>query len=154
VGDEVESVLDTTCSFEGGRIYGYTQRLWQLLEVEGLCLPGELDCSLEKSAVHVVTDHPVSEVMESPLRERRGIFAKTVKNHLPSKVYDGQLDGFGIRDHCIRLQQCRHGHHRWRQWGLCCTCAPVHRFELSLEIVVEQVEAMVSKKSEQPPMTT
>ncbi len=86
---------------------------------------------------------------ERTLRERRLGGPKAIENELPAEIYDAHLDRLGVGHAVTGLQQRRHREHRRRH-----RCSPrarfaVHRFELGLERIIEQLVPMRVQESEQ-----
>jgi hypothetical protein len=68
-----------------------------------------------------VLDEAGAKVAESALREGRLCRAESVEHHLPAQVDDAELDGFGVRDAVIGLQE--HDHREQRGWFRVLACA-------------------------------
>jgi len=149
VREQVDGVFDTAGTFKWHRVDGETQRLGQLLGVECLGPKRQRDRPIEQPSIHVVVDHAPSEVTQRALRERRLGRTEPVEHHLPPEVNDGHLDGLGVRHAVVGLQQRRHCEQRRRHRRLTCSGAPVHRLQLGLECLVEQLAAVLAKKPEE-----
>jgi len=102
------------------------------------------DGPLQQLAVEIVGDHARAKLDQHALRERRLGRPQTAQDQLPPRIELRGHDGLGIADLVIRLKQEDHRqqrrrHRRRAAWS-------VHRGQLRLERVVEQLRAHLAEK--------
>ena len=149
MSEQVDRVFDAASAFERHRIDGDAQRLGELLRVERLGARGESDRALEQRPVHVVANETRAELAKRPLGERRLGRPKAIEHELPAEIDDGHLDRLGVGHPVVGLQQRRHGEQRWRHRCPPRTRVPIHRLELGLEGIIEELVPMRAQEAEQ-----
>lgn len=82
-------------------------------------------------------------------RERVRVLAQSPEHHLPSQVDDRHLDGLGIRRTHVALQQRGHRHLRRGNRVTARAAVSVHRLQLDLKRLVEQLVSALAQEPEQ-----
>ena len=111
----------------------------------------QLDRALQQPAVHVVRDEPFAEALQRALRERWLSRAQAAEDHLPTQVDNRRLHGFDVRYPDVALEQERHRQQRGGYRLLAGARVAVHRLQLRLELVVEQLVPVPAQEAEQLP---
>ena len=110
---------------------------------------GEVDRALEDAAIHVRGDQSFAKLLQRALGKCRVLGPQTPQDHLHAQVDHGQFDHLGIGNPQVALHEHRHRHHRGRQGVLPRTRRAVHRRQLILKCLIEQLVPMPAQKPQE-----
>jgi hypothetical protein len=151
VGEQVDGVLHSACAFQRAGVDGHPQGLRQLLPVELAGGPRQLDGALQEAPVHVVRDEPLAKRLQRALGKGRLGLAKATQHHVPARVEDRRLNCVEVRHPEVALEHQPHGEQRWRHGLLAGAGVSVHRLQLRLEGVVEDLVPVPAQEGEELP---
>jgi hypothetical protein len=95
-----------------------------------------------------VRDEALAELLQRPLRKRRLLGPHVVQHHLPAQIQHRQLDGLGIRDAQVALDDDGHAKQRWGDRIVARPRASVHVRQLLLKCLVEELVSVHSEECE------
>ncbi len=151
MGQQIEGIFDAARALERHRVHRDAQLLGQPLPVELLGATRQLDGALQESAVHVVLNEPCAKRAERSLRERGLGRAEHIEHELPAQVDDGHLHGLCVGDPLVALQQHDHCEEGRRHRLFPRARVSVHRLQLVLKLIIEQLATMQAQEAEQLP---
>jgi hypothetical protein len=99
--------------------------------------------------VQIRLDQPGPEVEQRALGKRRLISVQTVQHQLPAPVHHRRLDHLIIRGAGVGLQDQRQGQLRRRHRRLPLGAIGIHPGQLGLELLAEQLMAMLPQQHKQ-----
>jgi len=97
-------------------------------------------------------DEPLAEALQRPLRECWFRAAQAAEHQLPAQIEERRIHRVGVRETQVALEQKHHCELRRRHRLGSRTGVAVHRLELGLELVVEDLVAVLAQKAEELPL--